>query len=253
MHGRHRFIISLRLATVNALELTPEELRVLGCLVEKELTTPDQYPLTLNALVLACNQRSNRDPMVNLAEETVQSAVTSAKTKSLVRFVHPSHGRSVLRYAHTLADALDVSQRQLALLAVMILRGPQTLNELRIRTTRMAEFSDLSDLERELGRLSGLDTPLVERQARRPGQKEERYAHLLGSEQAGENSGWDESANPEWARAESSEPRAGDARPRRAELPASAISDLAQQIEELRGELEELRTELADLRRQLGD
>src|ERR1700728_2743516 len=143
-----------RLATVDALDLNREELRVLGSLVEKELTTPEQYPLTLNALVLACNQRSNRDPVVNLSEETVQSAVTSAKTKSLVRVVHPSHGRSVLRYAHTLAEALDVSQRQLALLAVMILRGPQTFGELRIRTARMAEFSDLNDLEREIGRLS---------------------------------------------------------------------------------------------------
>src|ERR1700722_14308114 len=121
-HERHRFIITRRLATVDALELSPEELRVLGSLVEKELTTPEQYPLTLNALVLACNQKSNREPVVNLGEEAVQSAVTSAKTKSLVRFVHPSHGRSALRYAHTLADALDVSQRQLALLAVMMLR-----------------------------------------------------------------------------------------------------------------------------------
>jgi uncharacterized protein YceH (UPF0502 family) len=237
---------------VNALELSPEELRVLGSLVEKELTTPEQYPLTLNALVLACNQRSNRDPVVNLSEEMVQSAVTSAKTKSLVRFVHPSHGRSALRYAHTLGDALDVSQRQLALLAVMILRGPETLGELRIRTARMAEFSDLDDLERELGRLSGLETPLVERQGRRPGQKEDRYAHLLGSDQAGENAGWDESAKPEWARAQSAEPRATGFVSRQAEIRSAEASDLRQELEDLRGELAELRAELADLRRQLG-
>jgi uncharacterized protein YceH (UPF0502 family) len=92
-----------------------------------------------------------------------------------------------------------VSERQLALLAVMILRGPQTLGELRIRTARMAEFSDLNDLERELGRLSGLETPLVERQARRPGQKEDRYSHLLGSGPAGETPGWDESAHAVWS------------------------------------------------------
>jgi hypothetical protein len=236
---------------VEALELTPEELRVLGSLVEKELTTPEQYPLTLNALVLACNQRSNREPVVNLGEETVLSAVTSAKTKSLVRFVHPSHGRSALRYAHTLADALDVSQRQLALLAVMILRGPQTLNELRIRTGRMAEFSDLNDLERELSRLSGLETPLVERQARRPGQKEDRYAHLLGSEAAGASPGWDEPAREEWARPAPIEPRSIEARSIAAR--SDEMSDLAQQIEQLREEISQLRIELSDLRRQLGD
>jgi uncharacterized protein YceH (UPF0502 family) len=236
---------------VDALELTLEELRVLGSLVEKELTTPEQYPLTLNALVLACNQRSNREPVVNLGEETVLSAVTSAKTKSLVRFVHPSHGRSALRYAHTLADALDVSQRQLALLAVMILRGPQTLGELRIRTGRMAEFSDLNDLERELSRLSGLETPLVERQGRRPGQKEDRYAHLLGSGSAGGSPGWDESAKAEWARPVPMEPRSIE--PRSIAPQSDEMADLAQQVEQLREEISQLRTELSDLRRQLGD
>ncbi len=163
-------------------ELTVEELRVLGSLVEKELTTPDQYPLTLNALVLACNQKSNREPVFDLDESTVSSAVTSSKTKGFVRFVHPSHGRSVLRYAHILGDALDLSERQLALLAVLVLRGPQTLGELRARTERMTTFEDLDDLERELGRMNGLDPPIVERLARRPGQKEERYAHLLGGD-----------------------------------------------------------------------
>jgi uncharacterized protein YceH (UPF0502 family) len=241
---------------VDALELTPEELRVLGSLVEKELTTPEQYPLTLNALVLACNQRSNREPVVNLGEETVLSAVTSAKTKSLVRFVHPSHGRSALRYAHTLADALDVSQRQLALLAVMILRGSQTLNELRIRTGRMAEFSDLNDLERELSRLSGLETPLVERQARRPGQKEDRYAHLLGSEAAGGSTDWNEPPRAEWARPAPREPRSSERRsvePLSSEVGSAEMANLAQQVEQMREEISQLRTELSDLRSQLGD
>ena len=221
------------------LDLTHAELRVLGSLVEKELTTPDQYPLTLNALVLSCNQKSSREPVVNLSEETVQSAVTGAKTKSLVRFVHPSHGRSVLRYAHTLSDALDVSGRQLALLAVMMLRGPQTLNELRVRTNRMAEFSDLDDLERELGRLSERETPLVERQARRTGQKEDRYAHLLGSDRdvlSGTES--DTYRRPETRQPHISQPE---------------TSDLAEQIVELRQELTELRQELTELRQQLGD
>jgi uncharacterized protein len=268
-----------RLATVDALELTPVELRVLGSLVEKELTTPDQYPLTLNALVLACNQKSNRDPIVDLDEETVMASVTSAKTKSLVRFVHPSHGRSALRYAHTLAEALDVSQRQLALLAVMMLRGPQTLAELRTRTARMAEFSDLDDLERELARLSGLETPLVNRQPRRSGQKEDRYAHLVGGDNAGESSGWGEPAKDEWSTpVQSSERVAGAISVREVEeagrqigsqqiggqqiggqqiggqqVAEEQISELRTELAVLRRELVELREELDELRHQLGD
>jgi uncharacterized protein YceH (UPF0502 family) len=170
------------LQSLESLDLSLEEMRVLGCLVEKQLTTPEQYPLTLNALHLACNQKSNREPVVNYPESTVLSAVTSAKTKGLVRFVHPSHGRSVIRYGHLLPEALGASDRQLALLAVMILRGPQTSGELRIRSERMTEFSDLADLERELDRMAGLDLPLVEHLGRRPGQSADRYRQLLGGE-----------------------------------------------------------------------
>jgi len=167
------------------IELSEQELRVLGCLVEKELTTPQQYPLTLNALTVACNQSSNRFPVVHYEEHTVEEAVTSAKTRGLARFVHPSHGRSAIRYAHTLEEALDVDRRQTALLAVLILRGPQTPGELRSRTERMAGFEGLSDIESELDRLAGKSEPLVVRLARMPGQKEVRYAHLLGSSQQG--------------------------------------------------------------------
>jgi uncharacterized protein YceH (UPF0502 family) len=263
VHGRHSCTTTPILATVESLELSPVELRVVGSLVEKHLTTPDQYPLTLNALVLACNQKSSREPVVNLAESTVQSAVTSAKTKALVRFVHPSHGRSVLRYAHTLDDALDVSQRQLALLAVMMLRGPQTLNELRVRTNRMAEFSDLDDLERELDRLSGRETPLVERQGRRPGQKEDRYAHLLGSGRSDESAGWPEESRTSAgggggfdAREEvGGYARTGDDELSRPEPRRSQpdTGDLTEQIAEIREELAQLRQELSELRHQLGD
>jgi uncharacterized protein len=263
VHGRHSCTITPILATVESLDLSRVELRVVGSLVEKQLTTPDQYPLTLNALVLACNQKSSREPVVNLAESTVQSAVTSAKTKALVRFVHPSHGRSVLRYAHTLDHALDVSQRQLALLAVMMLRGPQTLNELRVRTNRMAEFSDLDDLERELDRLSGRETPLVERQGRRPGQKEDRYAHLLGSGLSEESPGWPEEsrtlATPV-GRFGGGEDVGGYARTGDGEISRSEprrsqpdTGDLAEQITEIREELAQLRQELSELRHQLGD
>jgi uncharacterized protein len=163
------------------MELSQIEVRVLGCLAEKQLTTPQQYPLTLNALTLACNQTSNRDPVVSYDEQTVEAAVTSAKTKGLARFVHPSHGRSAIRFAHMLEEALGVDRRQLCILAVLMLRGPQTPGELRSRTERMEPFESLSDIEGELVRLAQREDPLVVRLTRRPGQKEERYAHLLGT------------------------------------------------------------------------
>ncbi len=205
------------------IELTLEELRVLGSLVEKELTTPDQYPLTLNALVLACNQKSNREPVLDLDESTVSAAVTSSKTKGLVRFVHPSHGRSALRYAHILGDALDLSDRQLALLAVLVLRGPQTLGELRARTERMTTFEDLQDLGRELDRMNGRVPPIVERHARRPGQKEERYAHLLGGDDA--------VASPIVGEARASARGSFDSPPSHQTRPTQ--NDLGRQLEEL--------------------
>ena len=161
------------------MDLSGVEVRVLGCLVEKQLTTPQQYPLTLNALVLACNQSSNRDPVVAYGEDTVEAAVTSVKTLGLVSFVHPSHGRSALRYRHTLGDALGLEERPLALLAVLMLRGPQTSGELRVRTERMVQFADLAEVEAELDALSARHEPLAVRLRRAPGQKEERYATLL--------------------------------------------------------------------------
>src|SRR5580704_10388104 len=129
------------------MELAPEEMRVLGSLAEKQLTTPGQYPLTLNALTLACNQTSSRDPVVTYDKETVEATVTRAKTMGLARFYHPSHGQSALRYGHTLDETLGLDNRQLALVAVLMLRGPQTLAELRTRTQRMADFSDTREVE----------------------------------------------------------------------------------------------------------
>src|ERR1700688_1761194 len=162
------------------MDLSDTEIRVLGSLVEKQLTTPQQYPLTLNALTLACSQSSNRDPVVHYGEDEAEAAAISVKTKGLVRFVHPSHGRSALRYAHALDEALGLDTRPLALLAVLMLRGPQTQGELRIRTERMVGFSDLHEVQSELDALSARTVPLVERLPRAPGQKEDRYAQLLG-------------------------------------------------------------------------
>jgi uncharacterized protein len=224
--------------------LSREELRVLGSLAEKQLTTPDQYPLTLNALTLACNQRSSRDPVVSYSEQTVSDAVTGAKTKGFARFVHPSHGRSVIRYAHTLIDALGISDRQVALLAVLILRGPQTPGELRARTERMTEFSDLEDLERELGRLAGMDNPLAERLARRPGQSQDRYRHLLGDVSA---------VSQDWVPNEVSSSSDRSEEPVRvASTPAGVSPEIESELAEIRAELAELRDLLEELRRNLG-
>ena len=149
------------------MRLSQEEGRVVGSLIEKQLTTPDQYPLTLNALLLACNQSSNRDPVVSFDEGTVAHALATLKGAGLVRLVHPSHGRSVTRYHHLLGEQLAISDRQVALVAVLLLRGPQTGGELRSRSARMCEFDDIAEVDVELEHLSGRSEPVVARLARR--------------------------------------------------------------------------------------
>ncbi len=160
-------------------ELNPVEARVIGSLAEKQLTTPQQYPLTLNALVLACNQSSNRDPVVAYDETTIEPALSSLKEAGLLRFVHPGKGASATRYRQVLDERLGLDSGSLSVLTVLMLRGPQTLSELRARTERMADFGNLELLEAELERLGGGTDPLVRRLPRRPGQKEERWAQLL--------------------------------------------------------------------------
>ena len=152
---------------------------MIGCLIEKQLTTPQQYPLTLNALLLACNQTSNREPVVSYEEGSVQRALASLKELGLVRFVYPSSGRSATRFRHAVGEALGLEVGSLALLAVLLLRGPQTAGELRTRTERMATFDGLGELISELEHLAKRDEPLVLQLSRRPGQKEERWVQLL--------------------------------------------------------------------------
>jgi uncharacterized protein YceH (UPF0502 family) len=164
------------------MELGAEELRVVGALIEKELTTPQQYPLTLNALVAACNQTSNRFPVVTYDERMVEATVLGLKDQGVTRIVHPSHGRSATRYRQVLHEVLHLERAELALLGVMMLRGPQTLNELQTRTERMVEFADMAELERTLDGLAAREEPLVLRIPRQPGQREDRYAHLVGGE-----------------------------------------------------------------------
>ena len=157
------------------MQLSPECARVLGALVEKGLTTPQQYPLTLNALQAACNQTSNREPVVSYDETTVQAALDELKDQRLVRFVLPSHGRSVVRYRHVLDEALGLDDRQCAILAMLLLRGPQTVGELRIRTERMAQFDGLDEVEHELD-LLGLTRRAPRRQRRAGGRARRRSA-----------------------------------------------------------------------------
>jgi uncharacterized protein YceH (UPF0502 family) len=165
--------------------ITPEGGRVLGCLVEKQLTTPQQYPLTRNALSLACSQATNREPVMTLDDEAVQRALGELKELHLVRFVLPSHGRSVTRYRHVLDEVYGLDVPRVALLAILLLRGPQTPGELRARAGRMAEFDSVSTVQGELEVLAGQPEPLVRLLPRRPGQKEDRWQQLLAAE-----SGW---------------------------------------------------------------
>jgi uncharacterized protein len=221
-------------------ELSAEEIRVLGCLIEKQLTTPQQYPLTLNGLTLACNQASNRYPVVSYDEATAELAVRTLKQKGLTRFVHPTHGRSVLRYEHVLRDALGVDEPQLAILAVLLLRGPQTVGEIRTRSGRMAEFDDLQQVAHELDLLEEHAGGLVAPVPRGPGQKEGRFVHLLGTD-------------PLLSVVEPpSAPRAGE----QVEVtgddhPNPELSAL-QQIERLSGEVAALRGDLDAVKAELG-
>ncbi len=161
------------------MDLSDRELRVLGCLVEKEMTTPEYYPMTVNALVIACNQKSNRSPVVEFSETEVIEAVDQLRERGLARTVH-GKGDRALKYRNVVVDILKVSPRQAALLAVLMLRGPQTLGELRSRPGRYVEFADLNDVSAELAALAAAEEPRTEQLDRKPGEKESRYRHLLG-------------------------------------------------------------------------
>jgi uncharacterized protein YceH (UPF0502 family) len=160
-------------------DLTPAELRVLGSLLEKQRTTPDTYPLTLNALRAACNQSTNRDPVVNYDEETIRDALARLGRRRWTRLAS-GHGSRAAKYRHLLDEELKVGRDEQALLGVLMLRGPQTPGELLQRTERLHHFDGPSDLHRVLDGL--IERELAARLDRRPGQREERYMHLLGDE-----------------------------------------------------------------------
>ena len=158
--------------------LTTAEARVLGALVEKEVTTPDYYPLTMNALINACNQRSNREPVTNLDEDDVRQALHGLEDKQLAGRARSADGR-VTKYEHWLGEAFNFSRAETALLCVLLLRGPQTPGELRSRTERMHPFEEISDVIAGLQKLMEREPPLAAVLPRQPGTKESRFAHLL--------------------------------------------------------------------------
>ena len=214
------------------------EVRVVGSLVEKQLTTPEYYPLTLNALVNACNQINNRDPVVSYDERTVARALEHLRDKRLAREVRTADGR-VPKYRQVLEEAYALAKAELAVLCVLMLRGPQTVGELRGRTERMYQFSDLSFVEATLQALSDQTEkrpPLVARLPRQAGRKESRYAHLL----AGEVKVEEHEAAPPRAEPAAREAGAGDER----------VARLEEEVRALRGGLAELKEQFAAFRRQ---
>ena len=201
--------------------------RVLGSLIEKESTTPDSYPLTLNALTAACNQTSNRDPVLQLDEGAVANALDDLSRRQLARGALRSDSR-VPRYRHLLAETLNLHPAEIAILGVLMLRGPQTVGEIRTRTARLFEFPDLARVELTLQSLASLAQPLVVQLPRQPGQKELRYAHLLSGE----------------PKVEASSPVA-----RPATVESSRIGTLELQVASLLTELADLRSQFEEFRR----
>ena len=165
------------------MNLTPVQTRIVGCLIEKELATPDNYPLTMNALLAACNQTSNRNPVTRLDEATVGNALVNLRADNVVRIVYSRSNRAD-KYRHVLHEMLPLEPEHLALLSVLMLRGPQTASELRARTERLHPFASQEEVDDALRQLAGRNEPIVARLERRPGQKESRWAHLLGGDLA---------------------------------------------------------------------
>ena len=212
------------------------EARVIGSMIEKKLTTPDYYPLTLNALTNACNQISNRDPVVSFDEQTVMRALDSLRDKKLAYVFHGSESR-VPKYGHLFPEAFDLTPPEVAVLCVMLLRGAQTPGEIRGRTGRLHEFASLSEVETTLHELSIKEPqPLVVKLPRQTGSRESRYAHLLSGEIEIEES---EAAPP---RPASSTARARGENER--------LAQLEEEVKVLRQELAELREKWLDFKRQ---
>jgi len=219
--------------TAPPIRLTAAEARVLGALVEKEVTTPEYYPLTLNALINACNQRSNREPVMDLDEETVRQALHGLEDDGLAGRARAADGR-VTKYEHWLGEAFNFSRAETALVCVLLLRGPQTPGELRGRTERLHKFEEIGDVLAGLQKLMEREPPLAAVLPRQPGTKEARYAHLLSGEV--ESAAW-VVAESRIARREVGEDAGNDER----------IAQLEAMVAELRREVGDLRKKIEDL------
>jgi uncharacterized protein len=207
-------------------DLAPVEVRVIGSLIEKELSTPDHYPLSLNALTSACNQSSNRDPVMSLEEGTVAQAIDTLRRQGLVRSIQ-AIGSRVPKYQHLLAESGELSRAELAVLCVLALRGRQTQAEVRTRAARLMPGDDSTGLDTALEALMTREPrPVVARLARRPGQKEPRYAHLLAGDVA----------------------EAIDDAPLQPQ--ATSTATLEEHVQELRNEISDLRAQLGAFRKQ---
>jgi uncharacterized protein len=211
--------------------LNPAEARVLGALVEKDITTPDYYPLSLNALINACNQKNNREPVTNFDEETVRLALRNLSDKWLAGPASGADGR-VTKYEHRMQEVFNFTRQETALICVLLLRGPQTPGELRGRTERMHQFEHLDDVLSGLQQLMRREPPLAKALGRRPGTKEIRYAHLL----SGDVEAWEPPAETA-----SLSPGSAD---------AERIIQLEEQVAALRNEVAELKQQMADFRKQ---
>jgi len=214
--------------------LNEAEVRVLGALIEKQVTTPEYYPLTLNALVNACNQLSNREPVVHYDESTVSRALESLREKNLAYVFYGSESR-VPKYKHVAKENLHLDDKQLAALCVLMLRGYQTVGEIKGRTGRLYPFEDLNEVEATLDSLESAETPLVARLPRQPGRKESRYAHLLfGPVEVDET--------PRELRPDSSALKVRQENPR--------VTELETQVELLRTDIESLRQQFEEFKKQ---
>ncbi len=224
--------------------LTAIETRVLGSLIEKDITTPDYYPLSLNALVNACNQKNNRDPVMTLDEPAVREALSTLQEK---RLAGPASGADsrVPKFEHRLQEVFNFDRREIAIVCVLLLRGPQTPGELRSRTDRMYHFEALEDVVSTLDRLGQREPPLTRILPRQPGTKESRYIHLFSGE-------------PPAAEVAGTESVSGAASVARALPPATAVSEstaarlaiLEEEVSRLRAELSEVQQQLSTFRKQ---
>jgi len=221
------------------------EIRVLGCLIEKQRTTPDVYPLTLNALRLACNQSTNRDPVVDYDENEIRSAIERLVQRKWATLASWSNRRS-MKYRQTLDRALELSGAEVSVLAVLMLRGPQTPGELKTRTERLHSFGDMNELTAALDRLMGRD--LVVRLDRRPGQREERYRHQLADESE------EQAAQPQRPADVAVQPDDLAAEPDDLSVQRHDVATQPddERIRRIETQLDELRSEIRALREELG-